>query len=161
MTGKTIRAGRPNRIAGVARIAHGRTRAVTRHGRLRGIGACSGRSHPLEPLAFGGLAFLAFPLALGAAQQRSSSHASRITATRAWKTPVTEREHGCSGPRHGRRPQASAAYLGCPPASPARSAPQAGLMIRPQVLLLPQMFCRSPSSCSTCEWSTKRFTSLP
>src|SRR5690606_17837381 len=38
---------------------------------------------------------------------------------------------------------------------------QAGLITRPQVLLLPQMFWRRPSSWSTWPWSTKRFTSLP
>src|SRR5690625_2383837 len=39
--------------------------------------------------------------------------------------------------------------------------PNIGFMTRPQVLLLPQMFWRSPSSCRICEWSTKRLTSLP
>src|SRR5699024_12044142 len=41
------------------------------------------------------------------------------------------------------------------------SAAHAGLMTRPHVDLLPQMFCRRPSSWRIWERSTKRFTSLP
>lgn len=48
-----------------------------------------------------------------------------------------------------------------PGASWGQSVTGAGLAMRPQVDLLPQMFWRSPSSCRICEWSTNRLTSLP